>query len=223
MNTANSIEPEEDLTKLGDPQDYVTPPFLVAAVGASAGGLEAFSTLLRPMPSDAPLAVVLVQHMSRTHDSQLPEILAARTALRVLAAADGMRVQSGHVYVIPPDTHMTVIDGHLRVRPRPEGHGSVQIDALFRSVAEYYGAKAVGVILSGALRDGAEGFRAIRTAGGVTFAQLPEEAQTESMPRAAIATGDVDMILPAKEIAEELLRLATMPRFKLDRPTEPDA
>jgi chemotaxis response regulator CheB len=218
----NSAAPA-NASERGDAQDYVSPPFLVVAVGASAGGLEAFSTLLRPMPGDAPLAVVLVQHMSRTHESQLPEILASRTALRVVAATDEVRVESGCVYVIPPGTQMTVIDGHLRVRPRPEGYGSLQIDALFKSVAEYYGTKAVGVILSGALRDGSEGFRAIRAAGGVTFAQLPEEAQTESMPREAIATGDVDMILPAKEISEQLLRLATMSRYKADHPTKPGA
>lgn len=206
-----------------EPQDYVTPPFLVAAVGASAGGLEAFSLLLGAMPSDAPLAVVLVQHLSRTHESQLPEILATRTALQVLTATDGVRVGSGHVYVISPDTHMTVIDGHLRVRPRPKGYFCAQIDALFQSLAEFYGNKAVGVVLSGALHDGAEGFRAIKAAGGVTFAQLPDEAQTESMPRAAIATGDVDMVLPAMEIGERLLQLAALPRFKNDHPTRPGA
>src|SRR6188768_2166337 len=218
VTNTNSAE-AADLSPRRDPQDYVTPPFLVVAVGASAGGLEAFSLLLGAMPSDAPLAVVLVQHLSRTHTSQLPEILATRTALCVVTASDGVRVESGHVYVIPPDTHMTVVDGHLRVRPRPTGHGSAQIDALVRSIAEYYRDKAVGVILSGALRDGADGFRAIRAAGGVTFAQLPEEAQTESMPRAAIATGDVDMILPAKEIGEQLLRLAALPRFRDDHRT----
>ncbi len=223
MSSPSPAEPADRPDEAGDSQDYVTPPFLVAAVGASAGGLEAFSLLLGAMPSDAPLAIVLVQHLSRTHESQLPEILATRTALSVLAASDGVRVESGHVYVIPPDAHMTVIDGHLRVRPRPAGHGSVQIDALFMSIAEYYGEKAVGVVLSGALRDGAEGFRAIHAAGGVTFAQLPEEAQTESMPREAIATGDVDRVLPAGKIGQELLALAALPRFKNDHPTKPGA
>lgn len=218
MNATNSAG---DADASSDPQDYVSPPFLVAAVGASAGGLEAFSALLGTMPRTAPLAVVLVQHLSRTHESQLPEILATRTLLQVLTAVDGMRVESGHVYVISPDTHMTVIDGHLRVRPRPSGYFSAQIDALFQSVAEFYGDKAVGVVLSGALYDGAEGFRAIRAAGGVTFAQLPEEAQTESMPRAAIATGDVDRILPAKEIGVQLLLLAAQPRFKSVHPSNP--
>ncbi|HEY0463708.1 MAG TPA: chemotaxis protein CheB [Polyangiaceae bacterium] len=220
MNDTHSAE-AGDSSERRDPQDYVSPPFLVAGVGASAGGLEALSTLLRAMPSDAPLAFVLVQHLSRTHESLLPMILATRTALQVVTATDGMRVESGHAYVISPDTHMTVIDGHLRVRPRPKGYLSVQIDALFESLAEFYGPKAVGVVLSGALDDGAEGFRAIRAAGGVTFAQLPEEAQTESMPRAAIATGDVDMVLPAKEIGERLLLLAALPRFKDDHPTKP--
>ena len=222
----NNTKPAEfaDLSRNGgDPQDYITPPFLVVAVGGSAGGLEAFSTLLGVMPLNAPLSVVLVQHLSRTHESLLPEILATRTALRVLTATDCVRVESGHVYVISPDTHMTVIDGHLRVRPRPSGRSSTQVDALFQSVAEYYGSKGVGVVLSGALRDGAEGFRAIRAAGGVTFAQLPEEAQMDSMPREAIATGDVDQVLPAREIGEELLRLAVLPRFKDDHSTKPGA
>jgi len=210
----NTTLDENDGPKSGAGLDYVTPPFLVAAVGASAGGLEAFSKLLANIPAGSKLALVLVQHMSRTQPSLLPEILARRTALRVELAHDCQKVEFGHVYVIPPDTHMTVIDGHLRVRPRPEGHWSVQVDALFRSVAEFYREKSVGVVMSGALSDGAEGFRAIRAAGGVTIAQQPEEAQTESMPRAAIATGDVDMILPADAIGEELLRLAELPRFK---------
>lgn len=204
-----------------DAQDYVTPPFLVAAVGASAGGLEAFSNLLRGLPSDAPLALVLVQHMSRTQPSLLPEILSRRTALHVTQASDGVRIAAGHVYVIPPNAHMTVIDGHLRIRPRPNGHWSLQVDALFDSVAEYYQEKGIGVILSGALSDGAAGFRKIRAAGGITIAQLPAEAQSASMPCAAIATGEVDLVLPVEKIGQELLRLAALPRFK--RATKPVA
>lgn len=197
-----------------DAQDYVTPPFLVAAVGASAGGLDAFSTLLREMPREAPLAMVLVQHMSRTQPSLLPEILARRTALTVLQATDGVRVEAGHVYVIPPDKHMTVIDGHLRIRPRPKGKWSLQVNALFSSVAQYYREKAIGVVLSGALSDGAAGLVEIGAVGGITIVQLPEEAQTESMPRAAIATGEVDLVLAVAEIGAELLRLSAQPRFK---------
>ncbi len=214
MQSKNMSETNQIQATTGNPADYVTPPFLVAAVGASAGGLEAFSKLLSVMPVRAPLAIVLVQHMSRTHPSMLPEILAARTTLDVVLATDEVRVQYGHVYVIPPDKHMTVIDGHLRIRPRPEGGVSVQVNALFQSVAEFYRAKAVGVVLSGALSDGAEGLRAIKAAGGTTIAQRPDDAQTEGMPRAAIATGDVDLILPVEAIGEQLLRLAELPRYK---------
>lgn len=214
MANVEQATPECPQPGPADAQDYVTPPFLVAAVGASAGGLEAFSTLLREMPREAPLALVLVQHMSRTQPSLLPEILARRTALTVQQATDGVRVEAGHVYVIPPDKHMTVIDGHLRICPRPKGHWSLQVNALFSSVAQYYREKAVGVVLSGALSDGAAGLVEIAAAGGITIVQLPEEAQTDGMPRAAIATGEVDLILPVAEIGEELLRLAAQPRFK---------
>jgi two-component system, chemotaxis family, CheB/CheR fusion protein len=211
---SDSINSDQPPPKTDESKAYVSPPFLVAAVGASAGGLLAFSGLLGAIPRDARLAVVLVQHMSRSAPSLLPEILATRTELEVVLATDEVEIEQGHVYVIAPDTHMTVIDGHLRVRPRPEGYGSVQVNALFASVAEYYREKSVGVILSGALSDGSDGFRAIKAAGGITFAQQPEEAQTESMPRAAIATGDVDQILSAQEIALELLRRSQLPPFK---------
>lgn len=213
MHDDNS--PDSGAAASDNPQDYVTPPFLVAAVGCSAGGLDALSRMLAAMPADAPLAVVLVQHMSRTQRSLLPEILAKRTALLVTQAQDGVRVEMGHAYVIPPDKHMTVIDGHLKIRPRPEGPWSLQVDALFRSLAEFYKDKAVGVILSGALRDGSAGFRDIREAGGITIAQKPEDAETPSMPSAAIATGDVDMVLSAEEIGQELQRLAKLRRFKV--------
>jgi two-component system CheB/CheR fusion protein len=195
-------------------QDYVSPPFLVAAVGASAGGIEAFSDLVSELPGNARLAIVLAQHLSRDRPSVLAEVLAKRTALRVTQATDGVRVEAGHVYVIPPDKHMTVIDGHLRLSPRPEGPWPRQVDALFQSLAKYYGQKSIGVVLSGALSDGAQGLVQINAAGGLTIAQLPEEAKVEGMPRAAIATGDVDLVMSARRIGRELLRLAEMPRFQ---------
>ena len=170
-------EPGTSAQREGGPpdhsQDYVTPPFLVAAVGASAGGLKAFSSLLRELPREAPLAIVFVQHMGRKQRSLLPEILAQRTTMQVAQAIDGDQIEAGHVYVIPPDKHMTVIDGHLRICARPEGPWSLQVNALFRSVAEYYRDKAIGVILSGALSDGAAGFVEIRAVGGVTICTSP--------------------------------------------------
>jgi len=192
---------------------YRTPPFLVAAVGASAGGLDAFSRLLRRLPADAPLALVLAQHLARDQQSMLPEILARRTELKVNEARDQMRLEVGHVYIIPSGAHMTVEDGHLRIKPRPVGSSGVQIDLLFRSLAEYYGEKAVGVVLSGGSGDGAAGLREIKAVGGITIAQSPEDAQIDGMPRAAIALGVADLVLPMDEIADELLRLAARPLF----------
>lgn len=207
-----------DVAARAHAQDYVTPPFLVAAVGASAGGLDAFSEMVRDIPHDAPLAIVLAQHLSRDRPSALAEVLDRRTALRVTQAADHIRIEPGRVYVIPPGKHMTVIDGHLRISPRPDDFWPRQVDALFHSIAKFYRDKAVGIILSGALSDGAEGFVEINAAGGITIAQLPAEAQHDSMPEAAIATGDTDLVLPVKEIGRELLRLADWPRFKHSSP-----
>ena len=198
----------------GRAEDYVTPPFLVAGVGASTGGLEAVSRLIVDLPRSARLSLVLAQHMSPRYPSLLPDILARRTALQVRFAVDEQKVEVSHLYVIPPDKHMTVIDGHLRLTPRPEGAWAHLVDALFCSIAEYYRHKGVGIILSGALSDGSLGCHAIRGVGGITFAQSPAQAQIGSMPRAAIAAG-VRQVLPAEEIGAELMRLAESPRFKL--------
>jgi two-component system CheB/CheR fusion protein len=198
----------------GAADDYKTPPFLVAAVGASAGGLEAFSTLVRGIPADAPLALMLVQHMARDQHSLLPEILGKRSALTVIEGRADMPIEPGHVYIISAGTHMTAIDGRLRVLPRPLGSGTSQIDTMFRSLAHYYRDKAVGIVLSGGATDGTAGLREIKAAGGITIAQLPDEARIDSMPRAAIAAGVVDVVLPVEQIAAELVRLAQLPLFK---------
>jgi two-component system CheB/CheR fusion protein len=196
------------------PTESNAPPFLVAGVGASAGGLEAFTRMLAPIPEGAPLAVVLVQHLSRTHQSLLPTLLAAKTALRVCDGEDGLRIEAGSVYVIRPDTRMTVVDGHLRVVPRPPDLGAdTPIDWLFESLADQYKEKAIGVVLSGSGHDGAAGARLIKAAGGIVLVQEPAEAQVDGMPRAAVASDGADLVLPAKEIAEELMRLAGHPFF----------
>ena len=164
-------------------------PLFGAAVGASAGGLEALSSLLRVIPGEAPLALVLVQHLARDQPSILPGLLANTTKLQVVLASDEQKIEPRHVYVIPPDARMTVSDGHLRVRPsalKREAEGTV--DALFRSVAEQYKERAIGVVLSGSAHDGAAGIKEIKLAGGVTMAQEPEQATVDGMPRAAIAT-----------------------------------
>ena len=186
------------------------PPPIVAGIGASAGGLEAFSTVLRRLPADANLAVVFVQHLAPHHDSALVTLLSAQSAMPVVQAEEGMRVEANHVYVIPPNRHL-VISGHeLHVGPRPEDRSQFNpIDAFLFSLARSAGRRAVGVVLSGTASDGAIGIRDIKAAGGLTIAQTPQTAKYDGMPRAAIATGMVDLVLPPEQIATQLAEFAT--------------
>jgi two-component system CheB/CheR fusion protein len=197
------------------------PNFLVVGIGASAGGLEAFTKILAPIPRTAPLAVVLVQHLSRTHPSLLKELLGAKTSLSVVEGEDGLEIRPGFVYVIRPDTHLTVLDGHLRVSQRPIDRViDAPVDRLFESLADQYGERAIGVVLSGSGHDGASGVRQIKSAGGIVLVQDPAEADSNGMPRAAVGLGDVaDLVLPAEGLAAELVRLAEHPFFKR-APTE---
>jgi two-component system CheB/CheR fusion protein len=191
------------------------PPYLVAAVGASAGGLAALRALLHPIPGDADLAVLIVQHLAPHGESHLAELLGRSTALRVVQATHRMSIEPRHVYVIPPNHGMTVVDGTLVLSRRPDRVApSVAIDELFFSVASQYGDKGVAVILSGGGDDGVAGIREIKAAGGISFAQSPEQADHQSMPRAAIGTGLVDAVLPVETIADELVRLSRDPFFK---------
>ena len=213
-----SIEPQRSSDQSS------APPFLVAAIGASAGGLEAFSSLLRAIPAEAPLALILVQHLARDQRSILPELLGHVTKLDVLTARDHHKLEPGYVYVIPPDARMTVSDGHLRVRPTgPQRDTEGTVDVLFRSIADEYKERAIGVVLSGSASDGAAGVRAIKAVGGITMAQQPEEASVDSMPRTAIATGMIDAVLPVQEIADQLVRLARHPFFTHLEEFEPEA
>lgn len=199
------------------------PPFLVAGIGASAGGLDAFIRLIAPIPPSAKLALVLVQHLAREYKSILPELLSAKTGMHVTEGVDGKRIEPGYLYVIQPDTHMAVIDGHLRVRPRPAERGrDTPIDHLFHSMAQHYGERAIGVVLSGGGSDGALGLQEIRAAGGITMAQDPSQAQVDAMPRAAIASGAVELVLEAEQVAEHLVRLSEDAFFDLSDDPAPN-
>jgi two-component system CheB/CheR fusion protein len=179
--------------------------FPIVGIGASAGGLEAFSELLRNLPEKTGMAFALVQHLDPKHTSGLPEILARTTRIPVTEVTEGCVVQPDHVYVIPANTNMAIKDGTLKLSPRLLVHGQhMPIDNFFRSLAERVGQRAIGVVLSGTASDGTEGCRAIKAAGGITFAQDEESAKYDSMPRSAIDAGYIDFILPPKSIAREL-------------------
>src|SRR4028118_1387588 len=192
-----------------DPEAKTDAPFPVVGIAASAGGLEAFIQLLKPLPADTGMAFVLIQHLAADRHSLLSEILGRSTEMPVNEAQEGMAVEPNHVYVIAPNSELLLVEGLLRLLPREKIDGKyMPADAFFESLAVDRANKAIGVVLSGADGDGALGLMAIKAAGGVTFAQCEDTAKFESMPNTARATGNVDFVLPPEAIARELENLS---------------
>jgi two-component system, chemotaxis family, CheB/CheR fusion protein len=210
--------PEGSPREIQEEAPPAEPSCPVVAFGASAGGLEAFQELLQNLPSDSGMAFVLVQHLDPHHHSLLTELLARSTPMPAVTVTDGVRIEPNHVYVIPPNSSMTITDGELRLNPRPAGQHMV-IDDFFRSLAEHRGAKAIGVVLSGTASDGTLGLKAIKAAGGIAIAQ-DDSARFTAMPRSAIASGAVDLTLPPAGIAREIARLAGHPYIAQAAPPE---
>ncbi len=195
--------------------------FPIVGIGASAGGLEAFSELLRFLPEKSGMAFVLVQHLDPKHGSSLQEILARTTKIPVTEVTQGVVVQPDHAYVIPANTNLTIKNGMLQLGSRVLTHGQhMPIDNFFRSLAESAGQRAIGVILSGTASDGTEGCRAIKAAGGITFAQDEESAKYDSMPRSAVNAGCIDFILSPKDIVVELGAIGQHPYVARALPPE---
>ena len=181
----------------------------VVGVGASAGGLEAFSQLLQALPADLGMAVVFIQHLAPQHESALPTLLANVSALPVVSASEGMRVEADHVYVIPPNAQLAISAGDLHLSMRPSDVSQYNpIDFFLRSLAASAGERSIAIILSGTGSDGAAGVCDVMAAGGIAIAQLPETAKYDGMPRAAIATDRVDLVLSPADIAAQLVEIA---------------
>ena len=180
--------------------------FFVVGIGASAGGLDACRKLVGAMPAASGLAYILVQHLDPTHESMMVDLLAGHTALVVRQATDGMPIEREHLYVIPPGTYLSVGDGSLHLSPPQARHGArLPFDFLLRSMAGDYADRAICVILSGTGADGSLGLRAIQEGHGFVIVQDPDEAGYDGMPRSAIATGAVDLVLPVADIPGALL------------------
>ncbi len=193
-------------------RDPTTATFPLVGIGASAGGLEAIGELLSGLPADTGMAFLVVQHLDPTHGSMLAEILAKKTAMPVKEAHDGQTIDANHVYVIVPNTTMSVAGRHLRLRRRVDAPGPpTPIDELFDSLAHDVAQDAIGVILSGTGSDGALGMQAIKGEGGITFAQDEASARFRAMPRAAVEMGCVDSVLSPSAIAAALARIARHP------------
>ena len=182
--------------------------FPIVGVGASAGGLAAFESFFSGIPTDHPpgMAFVLVQHLAPDHKSLLTEIIARHTALRVLEAKEGMKVESDNIYVIPPNYNMALLDGTIRLSaPGSPRSQSMPIDFFFRSLARDQREQAICVILSGTGSDGTLGLRAVKEEGGISVAQTPETAEYDGMPKSALATGLVDFELDPLEMVPKIL------------------
>ncbi len=196
------------------PGRSVTPryPFPIVGIGASAGGLEAFRRLLGALPIDTGMAYILVQHLDPRHESVLAELLSHATRMAVAEVKRDVRVEPNRVYVIPPSEDIVLADGMLKLVPRNQtGSSHMPIDSFLRSLAEVQGNQGIGVILSGMASDGTLGLKAIKAEGGIAFAQDPQSAQQDGMPRSAIAAGCVDFVLGPEGIARELGRLGSHP------------
>ena len=186
--------------------------FPVVAIGASAGGLAAFTALLKALPARTGMAFVLIQHLEPKHESALTTLLSKVTSMPVAEVSDGIAVEPNHVYVIPPNKDMIVRDGRLRLSPRRGASGMQRpIDDFAIALAEEQGNAAIGVVLSGTGSDGTYGLKAIKAAGGVTFAQDPQTADWPAMPLSAITARSVDFVLAPRLIAQELARIGRHP------------
>lgn len=196
-------------------------PRTIITIGASAGGVEALRTLFSKLPIDLPATVLTVIHRSPTHVSGLTAVLGHRALIRVDEAVDGDPIEPGRVYIAPADAHLVIEAGRLRLHRSPKVHFTrPAVDPLFTSAAAFYGARVVGVLLSGGGDDGVSGLIAIKAAGGLSLVQHPAEAAVSSMPLNAIAFDHVDAILSLDAIASALVTLASGGVVEHPRETE---
>ncbi|HWK90395.1 MAG TPA: chemotaxis protein CheB, partial [Longimicrobium sp.] len=186
-------------------------PLTVVGIGASAGGLRALQRFMEAIPPDSGMAYVVIMHLDPERESRIAAILQDRTPLPVTQVTRATAVRADHVYVIPPGHDLEMAGTTLRMLARGTHPQHAPVDLFFRTLAGACGADAVGVVLSGTGSDGTAGLRHIREHGGITVAQLPEEADHDGMPASAIAGGHVDLVLASARIPGELLRLRRLP------------
>jgi two-component system chemotaxis response regulator CheB len=187
----------------------------IIVIGASAGGVSALSKLVAELPPDFVASIFVTLHIPEHSRSALPRILTQKSQLPALNPVNGEAIQPGRIYVAPPDRHMLIKRGLVRLVRGPRENGvRPSIDPMFRTAARAYGKRVVGVVLSGALDDGTAGLIAIKQQNGLAIAQDPDEALYGGMPRSAIASGTVDHVLRISQIADLLVRLVQEPLEK---------
>ena len=184
-----------------------TRSFPVVCVGGSAGGLDAYIRLLKHLPSDMGVAIVIVNHL-RTVATLLHEILPQYTDMQVELITEKLDIQPNHVFIIPEKRDLHVLNGEFRLKPisKPRGWPDV-ITVFMHSLADNWEGKLIAVIVSGYDGDGADALKSIKEAGGITIAQKPETAKHPDMPESAIASGCIDFILSPEDIAKKIVQI----------------
>jgi two-component system, chemotaxis family, protein-glutamate methylesterase/glutaminase len=181
----------------------------IIVIGASAGGVETLTQLVKRLPADLPAAICVSTHISSTTPSMLPQILTRVGKIPAIHPVNGEIIHPGIIYVAPPDYHLEVSLRHIHLSHGPVENGHrPAVDVMFRTAAESYGPRVIGIVLTGMLSDGSLGLQLIHEAGGVTIVQDPEDALFPSMPQNALQHVRVDAVLPLPEIAQEIIRLA---------------
>jgi two-component system chemotaxis response regulator CheB len=193
-------------------------------IGGSAGGVETLTELLAQLPADLPAAVCVAIHVSPSSAGVLPKIFTRAGRLPAVHPRDRQPLEPGRVYVAPPDTHLLIEDGTLRLGRGPREHGHrPAIDPLFRSAAWNYGARVLGVLVSGNLDDGTAGLQAVKSRGGIAIVQDPRDAEFPGMPQSAVDNVAADYVVPAADISPLLVRLAHTPMNSGNSDTPGDA
>jgi len=200
--------------------------FPIVCVGGSAGGLDAYTRLLKALPPKPGVAIVIVNHL-RTTATRLHEILPSATTMPVTLITEKLDIEPNHVFIIPSQRDLHVLNGEFRLRPISKPHGWPDvITVFFRSFARNWDGKLIAVIVSGYDGDGAAALSDIKDAGGITIAQKPDTASRPDMPETAIASGWVDFILPPEEIAEKIVEIVSSatkaPKGRRNSSTGPD-
>src|SRR6185437_6679367 len=184
----------------------------VVAIGASAGGFQALTELVKGLPGDFPAALLVTIHLHPKASKVLPDLVNRAGSLPAAFAEDGEEIAPGGIYIAPPDLHLLIDEGRVTLRRGPRENGArPAIDPMFRSVALNYGSRAIGVILTGGLNDGSSGLHAIKRCGGIAVVQDPREARHPDMPTNALASTPVDYVVTLADMPALLSRLVAEP------------
>jgi two-component system CheB/CheR fusion protein len=187
-------------------QESIKDDFLIVGLGASAGGIQALQEFFRHVPADSGMAYVVILHLSPDHDSKLAEVLQQAAAIPVSQVTEKVTVKANHVYIVPPDKHLTMQERSISVSPNISIEDRrAPVDIFFRSLADSLGTQAVCVVLSGTGANGSMGLKRIKEQGGTAFVQNPREAEFNEMPRNSIATNLVDEVLRVAEIPGKII------------------